>query len=56
MLEDKIKLYEHNFFDGEDITVIDREVFFSEDGKEAKAVVKYTLESDIGVTQEIMAK
>lgn len=56
MLEDKIKLYEHNFFDGEDITVIDREVFFSEDGGEAKAVVKYTLESDIGVTQEIMAK
>ena len=56
LLEDKIKLYEHNFFDGEDITVIDREVFFSEDGSEAKAVVKYTLESDIGVTQEIMAK
>lgn len=56
MLEDKIKLYEHNFFDGEDIAVIDREVFFSEDGSEAKAVVKYTLESDIGVTKEIMAK
>ncbi len=56
MLEEKIKLYEHNFFDGEAITVIDKEVFFSEDGSEAKAVVKYTLESDIGVTQEIMAK
>ena len=56
MLEEKIKLYEHNFFDGEDITVIDKEVFFSEDGSEAKAVVKYTLESNIGVTQEIMAK
>lgn len=56
ILEDKIKQYERNFLSGGDITVVDREVFFSEDGKEAKAVVKYTLESDIGVTQEIMAK
>ncbi|MBD5138725.1 MAG: sporulation protein YqfD [Ruminococcus sp.] len=56
ILEDKIKQYERNFLNGGDITVVDKEVFFSEDGKEAKAVVKYTLESDIGVTQEIMAK
>lgn len=56
ILEDKISLYEHNFFDGEDITVIDKEVFFSEDSSGVKAVVKYTLESDIGVTREIMAK
>lgn len=56
ILEDKIKQYERNFLSGGDITVADKEVFFSEDGKEAKAVVKYTLESDIGVTQEIMAK
>ena len=56
ILEDKIKQYERNFLSGGDITVVDKEVFFSEDSKEAKAVVKYTLESDIGVTQEIMAK
>ncbi len=56
ILEDKISLYEHNFFDGEDMTVVDKEVFFSEDSGEAKAVVMYTLESDIGVTREIMAK
>lgn len=56
ILEDKISLYERNFFDGEDITVVDKEVFFSEDSGEVKAVVKYTLESDIGVTREIMAK
>ena len=56
ILEDKISLYERNFFNGEDITVVDKEVFFSEDSGEVKAVVKYTLESDIGVTREIMAK
>ena len=38
--------------DGGDIS----ESFFSEDSGEVKAVVKYTLESDIGVTREIMAK
>ena len=56
LLEEKIKLYEYNFFDDGDITVIDREVFFSENSEKASAVVKYTLESDIGVTREIMAK
>lgn len=56
ILEEKIKLYEHNFFDGETVTIVDREVFFSEDSGEAKAVVQYTLESDIGVAKEIMAK
>lgn len=56
ILEDKISLYERNFFDGEDVTVVEKEVFFSEDSGEAKAVVMYTLESDIGVTREIMAK
>lgn len=56
LLEEKIKLYEYNFFDDGDITVVDREVFFSENSEKATAVVKYTLESDIGVAREIMAK
>jgi len=58
MLEEKIKLYEYNFFDGDsgDVTVVDREAVFSEDGEKASVTVKYTLESDIGVTREIMAK
>lgn len=56
ILEEKIKLYEYNFFDGEDVTVVDREAIFSEDGEKASVTVKYTLESDIGVTKEIMAK
>ncbi len=54
ILEEKIKLYEYNFFDDGDIKVIDKEIYFSESNDKIVAVVKYTLESDIGVTQEIM--
>lgn len=56
ILEEKIKLYERNFFDGEDISIADREVYFSETSEGMTAIVKYTLESDIGMTQEILAK
>lgn len=56
ILEDKIKLYEKNFYEGEDISIIDREVLISETDEGMTAIVKYTLESDIGVVQEIMAK
>ncbi len=56
ILEEKIKLYEYNFFDEGDVTLVDREVIFSEDGEKASAEVKYTLESDIGVTREILVK
>lgn len=56
MLEEKIKLYEANFYGEEAVEIIDREVYFSESGKGMTAAVKYTLEGDIGVTREIMAK
>lgn len=56
ILEDKIRLYEMNFYDGEDITIVDKEVFFSENDKGMSVTVKYTIEGDIGVTKEIMAK
>ena len=56
MLEDKIRLYEHNFFDGEDIVIADKEVMFTENNDNMTAVIKYTLEGNIGITQEIMAK
>lgn len=56
ILEDKIKLYEHNFFDGEDIVIVDKEVMFMENNDKMTAVIKYTLEGNIGITQEIMAK
>lgn len=56
MLEEKIKLYEANFYGEEEVEIIDREVYFSESGEGMTAAVKYTLEGDIGVTREIMAK
>ena len=56
LLEEKISLCEKNFYSEEDMTIIGREVFFSETEEGMTAVVKYTLEGDIGVTKEIMAK
>lgn len=56
LLEDRIKLYEMNFYVGEDITVEDKEVQISENKDGMTAVVKYVLEGDIGITREIMAK
>lgn len=56
LLEEKIKLCEKNFYEDEEITVIDREVYFSETEEGMTAAVKYTLEGNIGVTKEIMAK
>lgn len=56
LLEEKIKLYEANFYGEEDVEIIDREVFFAETGEGMSAAVKYTLEGDIGITREIMAK
>lgn len=56
LLEEKISLCEKNFYSDEDMKIIGREVFFSETDEGMTAVVKYTLEGDIGVTKEIMAK
>ena len=56
ILEEKIKLYERNFYEGEEISIIDKEVYFSETEEGMTATVKYTLESNIGEVQEIMAK
>lgn len=56
LLEEKISLCEKNFYSDEDMTIIGREVFFSETEEGMTAVVKYTLEGNIGVTKEIMAK
>ncbi len=56
ILDRKISIYEKNFLDGEDILIIDREVQFSENKEGMKAVVKYTLEGNIGVEQDILGK
>lgn len=56
MLESRIELYEKNFLEDKDIAVVSKEVYFSEKNEKMSVTVKYTLESDIGVTQEILAK
>ncbi len=56
ILEDKVKQYEKNFYDGQNVTIVDKEVLFSENENGMTVTVKYTLESDIGEIQEIMAK
>lgn len=56
LLEDKIELYEKNFLENDEITVVGKETEYSESDEKMLVTVKYTLESDIGVTQEILAK
>lgn len=56
ILEGKIKLYEKNFLSDGDVKVVDKEVFFSETDSSSDVTVKYTLEGNIGIQQEIMAK
>ena len=56
LLEKKTENYEANFYSGEDLTVVDRKMRWKvyEDG--AELTVTYTIEGNIGQTQEIMAK
>lgn len=56
ILESKISLYEKNFLEDKGITIVGKEVDFSENGGKMTVKVKYCLESDIGVTQEILGK
>ena len=56
ILESKISVYEKNFLEVKDITVVGKEVEFTENDDKLTVTVKYCLESDIGVTQEILAK
>ncbi len=56
LLEEKIKLYEKNFLQNEEITVISKEVDFNEQVDKMTVNVKYCLESDIGVEQQIFIK
>ncbi len=56
MLNEKIKLYEYNFLSGEDTTVVDKNVEFTEMNNSLKVTVKYTVEGNIGISKEIMVK
>lgn len=56
LLDEAVARYEKNFLDGEDIVIIDVQREFRRSEDKVEAVVTYTLEGDIGVEQEIMAK
>lgn len=56
ILESKISLYEKNFLEGKEIEVIDKQTEFTDSGSGMTVTINYCLESDIGVTQEILAK
>lgn len=56
LLDEKIKNYEYNFYGGEDIEIIDKQTEYTETDDGISVTVTYTLEGNIGVTQEIMAK
>lgn len=56
LLEDKIRLYEKNFYEGEDVVILGKEVQFTETEDGMTAAVKYTLEGNIGAEREIMAQ
>lgn len=56
ILIEKINLYEKNFLDGEDIKIINKEIQYTIKKDGLSAVVKFTLEGNIGKTQEIFAK
>ena len=56
LLENKIANYEANFYDGEDLKIINKQLDYKnkQDGIEVSVI--YTLEGDIGIEQEILAK
>ena len=56
LLLDKIKLYEWNFFNEENITIVDKKVEYTELNDSLKATVTYTVEGNIGTSKEIMVK
>ncbi|MCL2054210.1 MAG: sporulation protein YqfD [Oscillospiraceae bacterium] len=56
LLAEKVRTYEKNFLDGEDLLIVDKEIHISENQSDVTAVVKYTLEGNISVPQGIMAK
>jgi len=53
---DKIEQYELNFLNNQEITVIDKKIEFVEKNDSLKAIVRYTVEGNIGISKEIMVK
>lgn len=56
LLENKTDNYERNFYLGQDIEIIDRKLTWRVKADGIELTVTYTIEGNIGETQEIMAK
>jgi similar to stage IV sporulation protein len=56
LLEEKINNYERNFLEDTDVKMIDKKTEYITESDGISVNVTYTLEGNIGVTQEIMAK
>ncbi len=56
ILEEKLQIYETNFYENTDIKIVNREVAFIENADEVILNVRYTLEGNIGEKQRIFAK
>lgn len=56
ILDEKTENYEQNFYNGKNLSVIDKKTEYTEKNNGIEVTVTYTIEGNIGVTQEIMAK
>lgn len=56
ILNDRIKKYEENFFNNEDVKIIDKKIEYIEVNGSLKANLTYVVEGNIGVSKEIMVK
>ena len=56
MISDKINNYEKNFYDGENIKILNRDVTVTETENGLYAEAVYTIEGNIGTEKEIFAK
>ena len=56
IIMDKITMYEYNFLKNDETKIIDKTVEFKETQEEMYAIITYTLEGNIGISQEIVIK
>ena len=56
LILNKIDQYERNFINNEDIIVVDKTIDYIEKDNGLKAIVKYIVEGNIGISKEIMVK
>ena len=56
ILMDKISMYEYNFLNNDDLKVIDKHIKFEVTNDAVYAIVKHTVEGNIGISKEILVK